>query len=151
MPPATTSKTHAAGESSRDLLGDQRHLEPRLAGEFAAVDAQLAGEELEQRRFAAAVAAEQAEAVPRLELQIDAVEQRRAAEGEGDVAQRDQGHATSSGENGGRVAHHIPPFAAGRQPGCGPATTKIWGFPVSGKSAMMCPAAPAAGRAREAG
>ena len=50
-------------EAGRDLLSDERHAQPGLAGDLAAVDAQLAGEELEQGRLAAAVATEGAEAV----------------------------------------------------------------------------------------
>ncbi len=80
------------GQVQRHVLGDQGHPEPLLAMDLAAVRGQLAGNQLQQGRFAGAVAPHQAESVPRLDLQVDAVEQGRAAEGQGDVAQGNQGH-----------------------------------------------------------
>ena len=56
----------------------------------AAVGLDEAGRDLQQRRFAGAVAADQADALARRHRQFDARQQRRAAEGQLDVFQLDQ-------------------------------------------------------------
>ncbi len=56
----------------------------------AAVGLDQAGGDLQQRRFARAVAADQADALARRHRQLDARQQRRAAEGQRDVFQLDQ-------------------------------------------------------------
>ena len=64
------------GEPLRDLLGDQRHPQALLADDLAAVGGDLAADQLQQGRLARAVAAHEAEPVPRFELQA---RRRRAA------------------------------------------------------------------------
>src|SRR5581483_7315123 len=59
----------------------------------ALVELELAGQRLQQRRLAAAVAADQAHAVAAAERDVDAGEQRRAAEAEPGAGERDQGRA----------------------------------------------------------
>ena len=56
----------------------------------AAVGLDQPGRDLQQRRFAGAVAADQADALGRRDRQFDARQQRRAAEGQRDVFQLDQ-------------------------------------------------------------
>ena len=56
----------------------------------AAVGLDQAGGDLQQRRFAGAVAADQADALARRHRQLDARQQRRAAKGQRDIFQLDQ-------------------------------------------------------------
>ncbi len=70
------------------LLGQPSHLQSLLAQHFAAIGLQLVVEQLHQRRLAGAVASDQTKPLARLDLQIDPVEQRRAAKGECHVSQR---------------------------------------------------------------
>ena len=60
-------------------------------GDRAGVGMLLAGEHPQQRRLAGAVGADQADARPRTELEVRAVEDQPAAEGLGDAAQRQRG------------------------------------------------------------
>ena len=62
----------------------------RLHEAAAAVGLDKAGGDLEQRRLAGAVAADQADALARGHRQLDARQQRRAAEGQPDIFQLDQ-------------------------------------------------------------
>ena len=77
---------HGAGKPLRDLLGDERHPEPLLTTDLTPVGDDLPVDQLHQGRFAGAVPPHEAEPVPRLQLQIHAVQERRAAEGEGDIS-----------------------------------------------------------------
>ena len=63
----------------------------RLHEARAAIGLDQAGGDLQQRRLARAVAADEAHALARRDRQLDAVEQRRAAEGERDIAELDEG------------------------------------------------------------
>ena len=96
--PAGDDIEDRTGQPLRHVLGDQRHLQPLLAVDLAAVGRQLAGDQLQQGRLAGAVAPQQAEPLARLDLQVDAVEQRRAAEGHADVPQTDQCHRITPAE-----------------------------------------------------
>ena len=78
----------------------------RMAKDFARLRLDHAGRDLHQRRFARAVAADKADPVARLDLQIGTVEQRRAAEGKLDVVEfqngRRQGFRLRSCHGGGQ-------------------------------------------------
>ena len=63
----------------------------RLHEALAAIGLDQPGGDLQQRRLARAVAADEAHALARRHRQLDAVEQRRAAEGERDVAELEEG------------------------------------------------------------
>ena len=73
----------------------------RLHEAAAAVGLDQAGGDLQQRRFARAVAADQADALARRHRQFDARQQRRAAEGQRDVFQLDQRRRHGSQFNSG--------------------------------------------------
>ena len=61
----------------------------------AAVGLDQTGGDLEKRRFARAVAADEADPLTRRDGQLDAVEQRRAAEGQGDISELNEGRGHS--------------------------------------------------------
>ncbi len=75
-----------SGQPLRHILGKLGHLQPLLALDLAALRRQFAADQFQQCRFAAAVAPHQAEPVARLDLQVDTVEKRWAAKGQGYVA-----------------------------------------------------------------
>ncbi len=62
---------------------------------LAVVEVRAAGEHLQQRRLAFAVAADQADALARIELEVGAVEQRVVAVGEAGAREREEGHASA--------------------------------------------------------
>jgi hypothetical protein len=76
---AAMSRGHVLGQSrdSKSLLADDRSL----------VGLDLAADQAEQRAFSLAVAPQQAESLSGLDLEIDLIEQPRAAEGQTDTAQ----------------------------------------------------------------
>ena len=73
------------------LLGQVAHGGARLHEALAFVGLHQAGGDLQQRRLAGAVAADQAHPLPRRHGQLRPLQQRRAAEGEMDVAELDEG------------------------------------------------------------
>ena len=76
---AAMSRGHVLGQSrdSQSLLADDRSL----------VELDLAADQAEQRAFSLAVAPQEAESLSGLDLEIDLIEQPRAAEGQTDTAQ----------------------------------------------------------------
>ena len=70
---------HAAVQLLGYLLGQARN--PHALGQhpLTVVGLEVAGDQFQQRRLALAVAAEQADALARLDRQVDAVDQRRVA------------------------------------------------------------------------
>ena len=88
---------HASGKVGRHILRQGRHPETLAALDAAGIGIDLAGEEPEEARFAAAVAAEQADPFPLGNLQRDFVKERLAAVGEGNIAQAEQGHGYHPG------------------------------------------------------
>ena len=68
-----------------------------MAEDFAVLRLDKAGGDLQQRRFARAVAADERDAVARPTLQVGAVKQRRAAEGQHDVVEFQNAVAPWSG------------------------------------------------------
>ena len=76
---------------------------PGLPPHGAAVGRQLAAQDLEQRGLAGAVAADDADALARLDLQAGIVEQRKMAVRDGDVVEGDERHSVFS-ENGSELA-----------------------------------------------
>ncbi len=76
--------------AERRLLRQPRHAQPVGTPERAGIGLDLAIDELEQGALAGAVAADEADALGRTDLEIDPIEQRRMAIGERDGAQREQ-------------------------------------------------------------
>ena len=68
--------------------------EAGVAGEanFAAVDGEFAGDGAQQGGFAGAVAPDQADAAAGIDGEVGAVEQRAAAEADGDAGEGQKGH-----------------------------------------------------------
>jgi hypothetical protein len=91
---------HGAGHVARDVLLQPRHRHAGLPHHLAAVGRLRAVEHLEERALAAAVAAEQADALAALHGEARPVEHGRAAEGEGRVAEAEQGHRGGAGRGG---------------------------------------------------
>ena len=91
-------------EAFADDLGDrsirrQRHVlhQPRdphagLPQHEARIGLQIAAEDLQQRRLAGAVAADDGDPFTGIDLEGDLVEQRQVAEGEGDTVERNERH-----------------------------------------------------------
>ena len=84
---------HAAARVLRYFLRELGHAHAALRAHLAIVGLDLAGEQAQQRRFAFAVAADDADALARLDRQIDVFEQKRAADAVVDALELDQGHA----------------------------------------------------------
>ena len=76
--------------AGRDLLHEPA--DPQSVGTFhlAVVGVDLAADDLQQRRFAGAVAAQQPDPLAAADLQIDFIQERRPAPGEGDLPQTHQ-------------------------------------------------------------
>ena len=74
-------------------LGERGHAQVVLADDLAAVGGERPRDELEQRRLALAVPADERDALAALERHVDAVEQGLGAEGDVHVAESDQAHA----------------------------------------------------------
>jgi hypothetical protein len=79
----------------RHVLPQHRH--PRAGSEqhLATVGLEVAGHEPHERGLAGAVAAEQADPLPRLDVARHVVEERRPAKPHADIAERDQRHDVS--------------------------------------------------------
>ena len=75
----------APGVERVGVLRQARDAAARRAADDAGVGREIAGEHLEQRGLAFAVAAEHGDALARLNRQADVVEQREVAEGDADV------------------------------------------------------------------
>src|SRR5207237_10875191 len=83
-------------------VGGERHvlLEPRdaqrwLTPDRSCVGGELAADNLQERRLAAAVAADDRQALARLDLERDAVEQREVAERDRHVVQDNERHRSN--------------------------------------------------------
>ena len=105
---------HGAGEIRGNLLGEPGEMRARLPEDVAGVRRELAGDDPHQRRFARAIAPDQADALARIDLEVDVVEHRRAAEGMRKVVEVEQRHeARERGDAPGtvqsRVASRDPP------------------------------------------
>ena len=88
---------HQANQLLRHILlkiGDDR-----AGGEnhLAGVGGEVAAQQAHERRLAGAVAAEETDPLTGLDMTLDAVEERGAAEAEVDVAKRDDGHGGEPG------------------------------------------------------
>jgi len=83
---------HAGLGVELGLLWHVGHAQPVLALYLAVVGALEAGDDFEQRRFAAAVAPHQPDALAGLERKIDPVEQGQVAVGEAEAVEGDPGH-----------------------------------------------------------
>ena len=80
---------HILLEIGDDRAGGEDHL--------AGVGGEIATQQTHERRLAGAVAAEEADPLAGLNMTLDAVEERGAAEAEVDVAERDDGHGGEPG------------------------------------------------------
>ena len=83
---------HAAVQLLRHCLRQTRDTHALGDHAHAVIGLQLAGDELEQRRFALAVAAEQTDALAGLDRQIDAIDQRRITEAQVQITQCENCH-----------------------------------------------------------
>ena len=87
---------HGPRKARGDLLGDEGDRDPLLADDLAFVRRDLSVDDLQQGGFPRPVPAQEADPVPRLDLQARPIEQRRPAEGDPDVPQAQQRHAACS-------------------------------------------------------
>ena len=71
---------HAAGHTLRYCLGQARHTQPTLAADLPVIRGNGTIKQAQQRRFASAIAADDADALVGFQSEIDAVEQQRAAD-----------------------------------------------------------------------
>ena len=85
-----------AASAPGDLLGQPGDAQPLLADDLALVGLELAADQPQQRALALAVAAQQADPLARLDLQLDLIQQPRTAEGQADVSQAQQCHECCS-------------------------------------------------------
>lgn len=76
----------------RDILHQPGHSEARLSPEAPGIRRQFSADDLKKSGFAAPVTADEAHALPRLDLKRDIVEEWKVAEGDGDVIERDERH-----------------------------------------------------------
>ena len=90
--PAGDLLGHAAAEPLGDVLRQERDAQPLLALDQAVVGGDLAVDQAQERRLALAVAAEQADPLAPLDLEVGTVEQPRPTEGEPNLAQAQQCH-----------------------------------------------------------
>ena len=79
------------GRGQRHVLDEPRDAQSGLTPHRPRVGRQLAADDLQQRRLAGAVAADDRHPLAGVDLQRHIVEQRQMAEGEGDVIERDDG------------------------------------------------------------
>ena len=84
----------------RHVLHQPRDPQPRLAPDASRIGQLIAADDLEQRRFPRAVAADHAHPLPRLDLQAGIVEKREVAVGDRDVLERNQRHLGRLPANG---------------------------------------------------
>ena len=80
------------GGAGRGFLRDGREAGARGQADVAAVERHVAGDGAQQRGFAGAVAADQADAAAGIDGQVGGVEQRAAAEADGDGGDQQEGH-----------------------------------------------------------
>ena len=83
---------HRTIRRERHVLFEPRDAQAGLAPHRARVGNDFAADDLQQRRFARAVAADDAHALARLDQQARVVEQRQMAVGHPDVIERDERH-----------------------------------------------------------
>jgi len=82
----------AAGDLRRHLLGQQADADAGGADHLAVLGADVAEDQPQQRRLAAAVAPHQRHPLTAVEAQPHPFEERRTAEGQGHVAEVEEGH-----------------------------------------------------------
>ena len=90
--PARQDVGHAARQSFGHFLDQVGDLQAPLADHGPRIGFQLAGDDLEQRGFAHAVAPDEAQPLAALDLQIDILQDKRAAETDADVPHTQQSH-----------------------------------------------------------
>ena len=97
-----------AGLAGRSLLLHLRHAGAGGQPDLPAIDRQIAADRAQQRGFAGAVAADQADAPPRFDRQVGAVEQRAAAEADDEAGDGEQAHGGGFTAPRGRVVGVAP-------------------------------------------
>ena len=95
LPACDEALAQRRGRRQLRLLLDQHDAQAVLARDLAVVERDPARDDLQQRRLAGAVAADQADALAVVDREVGAVEQRVQAVGELGVAQGDQGHGAN--------------------------------------------------------
>ena len=83
---------HRLGGGERHVLLEARDDDAGLPPDGAGIRRDRAGDDLEQRRLAGAVAADDGDPLPGVDLEGDAIEERQVTEGDGDGIQGEQGH-----------------------------------------------------------
>ncbi len=86
---------HRAGKVARHFLRHPRDAQPFVAGDTSIVRRNLAGDQLEQRRLALAIAPDHANALAGIDGEIGIFDQQRSADGVVDVVQGQEGHCFS--------------------------------------------------------
>ena len=86
---------YCAGKVAGNLLGHEPRTKALLPDDLAGVGSAVVGQQVQQGALALAVAAQQAHALALFEAQVDGVEQRRTADRQGDLLERDEGHGAS--------------------------------------------------------
>ncbi|MEI2745743.1 MAG: hypothetical protein V9G22_10010 [Ottowia sp.] len=137
-PPGLLARRHRGGdqvargprEAPRHLLRQPGDGHALAARHVAVVDGDLAGEHAHERGLARRVAPEEAEALPFLDLEADAVEERGPAVGERDAVESDQGHPATVGGRPGLAyfGPALPRAPRGRGPRrmAGPPRSTPW-------------------------
>ena len=88
---------HRLRGRERHVLLEARDDHPGLAPDGAGIRRDGAGDDLEQRRLAGAVAADDRDPLPGVDLEGDAIEERQVTEGDGDGIQGEEGHRRRGG------------------------------------------------------
>jgi hypothetical protein len=81
---------HVAVGGARHVLLEPGDAQPGAAPDRAGVGRQVAGDHLQQAGLAGPVAADEGDALARLDAQVGRVEEREVAEGEGDAVEREK-------------------------------------------------------------
>ena len=92
----------------RGLLGDEGEPRARREADQAVVGARRALDDLQQARLAGAVAADEADALARLDHQVGVVEQRHVPVGERDGGELEEGQFSRRGGRGTAQGYRIP-------------------------------------------
>jgi hypothetical protein len=80
---------NGAIRGQRHILDEPRHTYARLAQHHTGIRLEIAAQDLQQRRFSSAIAANDGNALAGIDLECDLVEQRKMAESDRNPVERD--------------------------------------------------------------
>jgi hypothetical protein len=86
---------HGTIRGQRYILDEPGDAHAGLSQHRTGIRGQIAAQDLQQRRLAAAVAADYGNALPRIDLEIGFIEQWQMSKREGNTVERDERHRTS--------------------------------------------------------